>query len=346
MNKSLIRIACVAATAIAVSAQAQTSTVFSVTYNQPTNSIGTINLTSGSFAKIGSIGRSNINDIAWCPTNGVLYGISNQTVLVKFNQTNGAMTQVASLSQSVLTLAFSTNGVLFAGSATKLYTVTIATGKANPVGDYGSPHNLNKAGQNIRFASDGHLYLSNTGTNTDIYQVSTSVGTATWMGEAVGYPYLKLQNSGQTMYGVSQASGTNKLAKLLAFNLSSFVTGGTNSNGSVHQITVTLTGAGANFPANVDFTGGASSQSSNPPVVTTPTAPQLRSAGVQTSKVNQIVISWQSVTNQNYQLQCTTNIYGGVWTSVGSSVTGTGGMMSLTNNMTGVPKCFFRMASQ
>lgn len=344
MKKLLIWIACALAAVVAAPVSAQTNTVFAVSYNQPTNSFGTINLTTGSFTKIHSIGRSNINDIAWCPTNGVLYGISNQSVLIKFNQTNGAITQVASLSQSVSSLAFRTNGALFAASATKLFTINIATGKTTPVGDYGSPHNLNKAGQNIRFAADGNLYVSNTSTNTDIYRVNISSGSATWMGEAVGYPYLKLQNSGQTLYGVSQASGTSKSAKLVTFNLASFVTGGTNSNGSVHKITVTLTGAGAYFPANIDFTGGTVQVSV--PTVTTVAAPHLGCACFHTSKTHQVVISWLSVSNQTYQLQSTTNLFGGVWTSSGSSVTGTGGTLSVTNNMTGIPKCFFRMASQ
>lgn len=345
MIKTLPFIASVAAAALASSAQAQSNVVFAVNNNQPTGSFGTINLSTGSFNQIATIGSSNINDIAYCPTNGILYGISNQTVLVKFNQTNGTITQVAPLSQNVLSLVFRpADGALFAASATKLFTVNLATGKTTPVGGYGNPHNLNKAGQNIRFASDGNLYTSNTSTNTDIYQIDPASGSATWMGEVVGYPYLKLQNSGQTMYGVSQANVTNKHAELLSFNLASFVAGGINTNGSTHQITVTLTGSGTNFPANFDFTGSGLQPDGK--TITTATAPQLCCAGFRASGANQCVISWQSVSNQPYQLQYTTNIFGGTWMTLGASMTGTGGMMAVTNNMNGVSQCFFRMESQ
>ena len=78
------------------------------------------------------------------------------------------------------------------------------------------------------------------------------------MGEAVGFPYLMLQNASSNMYGVfiNLGSGaSNATPELASFNLSSFVNGGTNANGSTHQITITLVGAGTNFPANFNFSG-------------------------------------------------------------------------------------------
>ena len=120
-----------------------------------------------------------------------------------------------------------------------------------------TPSNLGTTGQNIRFAQDGNLYVSNTSTNTDIYRINTTNGAATWMGEAVGYPYLMLENASSNMYGVfiNLGSATNPYPKLATFDLSSFVVGGTNANGSTHQITVNLVGAGTNFPANFNFSG-------------------------------------------------------------------------------------------
>ena len=149
------------------------------------------------------------------------------------------------------------DGALFGATQSKLYTINPANGTATSVGSYGSPRNLGTTGQNIRFAQDGNLYVSNTSTNTDIYRISTSTGAATWMGEAVGYPYLMLQNGSQYMYGVfvNLGTGTDSYPELANFDLTSFVAGGTNADGSTHQISLTLVGAGTNFPANVVFSG-------------------------------------------------------------------------------------------
>ena len=72
---------------LAMSARAQSNVVYAVEYKQSTNRFGTIDLLSGNFTKISSIGSALINDIAYCPTNGTLYGISNTSALVSFNIT-------------------------------------------------------------------------------------------------------------------------------------------------------------------------------------------------------------------------------------------------------------------
>ena len=124
------------------------------------------------------------------------------------------------------------------------------------VGSFGNPYNLNLA-QNIRFDADGNLYLSNTSGNTDIYRVNTDTGNATFVGEATGYSDLVLENGSQYMYGVSIPSINGAAAPpvLVSFDLSSFVDGGTNADGSIHQISVTMVGAGNQFPINFNFSG-------------------------------------------------------------------------------------------
>jgi hypothetical protein len=280
MNKSwmlMIAGALLVADGLATPARAQGNVVYAAEYNQPTNHFGTINLLNGNFVKIASIGSAKINDIAYCPTNGVLYGISNSAVLVTFNMTNGAITKVANLStNNIESLAFRpSDGKLFGATQSKLYTINPVSGTATSVGSYGSPNNLNSAGQNIRFAQDGNLYVSNTSTNTDIYRLNTTNGSATWMGEAVGYPYLMLMNASSNMYGVfvNLGNGSNSYPELASFNLSSFVTGGTNANGSTHQIALNLVGAGTNFPANVVFSGNVPQPVTNLTVTVSATGP-------------------------------------------------------------------------
>src|SRR5579862_2129259 len=128
MNKSSMLVilgALLVADSLAPSARAQSNVVYAAEYNQSTNHFGTINLLNGNFTRIASIGSVKINDIAYCPTNGVLYGISNSTALVTFNKTNGAITKVANLSvNSIESLAFRpSDGKLFGATQSKLYTI-------------------------------------------------------------------------------------------------------------------------------------------------------------------------------------------------------------------------------
>ena len=69
--------ALLAAVSLAMPARAQSNLVYACEYNLTTNRFGTIDLLSGNFTKISSIGSVLINDIAYCPTNGTMYGISN-----------------------------------------------------------------------------------------------------------------------------------------------------------------------------------------------------------------------------------------------------------------------------
>jgi len=257
--KFILVVAILAASGFGSIARADSNAVYAVEYNQSTNRFGTVNLLNGNFTKIASIGSARINDIAYCPTNGLVYGISNSSALMVFNVTNGTMTKIANLSANGLeSLAFRySDGALFAATKSALYTLNPANGTATSVGNYGTPKNLN-TGQNIRFAQDGNLYLSNTSTNTDIYRINTRTGAATWMGEAVGYPYLILENTSSNMYGVfiNLGSGGNT-PELVTFNLNGFVNGGTNANGTTNLIVPTLVGGGTNFPPNFNFSGNA-----------------------------------------------------------------------------------------
>jgi hypothetical protein len=255
-----------ATVSLAMSARAQSNmqsnVVYACEFNQSPNRFGTINLSNAVFTLITNIGGTLINDLAYCPTNGVLYGILNSTTLVTFNETNGFMTSIANFSVSgIETLAFRySDGSLFGATQSALYTIDPTTGVATLVGPFGSPPNLAANGQNIRFAQDGNLYVSitSTTTNTDIYRINTTNGVATWMGEAVGLPDLCLQNGGMNMFGVyvNLGNGYTQPIQLATFNLNSFVVGGTNADGSTHHITIVPVGAGTNFPPNFNFSGG------------------------------------------------------------------------------------------
>ena len=315
--------ALLAAGSLAISARAQSSVVvYAAEYNQSTNLFGTVNLLNGTFTRISSYGTTVINDIAYCPTNGALYAISNTTALITFNSTNGTIARIANFSVSgIESLAFRPgDSALFGATSSKLYTINTTNGTATLVGSYGTPKNLN-TGQNIRFAQDGNLYVSNTSTNTDIYRVSTTTGAATWMGEAIGYPYLTLENASSNMYGVfiNLGSVTNPIPELATLNLSSFVVGGTNADGSTHQITLNLVGAGTNFPANYNFSGNVLQAITNLTVPVSATALSNQTAVVGNNVVFSTVASG-------------TGPYNYAWSKNGTAVIGqTNNSLTLTN---------------
>ncbi len=297
-----------AAGSLAMSARAQNN-VYAVEFNTGDNGFGIINLMNGDFTEISDLGSTLYNDIAYAP-DGTLYGLANNGAsLVTFDPTSGAVTPVASMDVPGLeSIAFDpSDGVLFGAAQNGLYTIDPTTGASTFIGSFGDPYNLNLA-QNIRFDSDGNLYLSNTGDNTDIYQVNTDTGAATFEGEVEGYSDLVLENGSQYMYGVSIPSinGADAAPVLVSFNLSSFVNGGTNADGSINQISVTMVGSGADFPVNFNFSGNVP----NPLPVNIPDACEV---SIVSQPDGTMAITLLGSTNQTYVIEASFDMHN--WTS-------------------------------
>lgn len=77
--------------------------------------------------------------------------------------------------------------------------------------------------------------------------------------------------------------------------------------------------------------------------LTVVSAPQLNSTCSSVGGNNQFVMSWSTLSNQNYQVQYTASLNAPAWTPCGSPVTGTGNTVVVTNNMGAMPQCFFRL---
>ncbi len=326
-----------AAGSLTLSARAQND-VYAVEFNTGDNGFGIINLMNGSFTQISDLGSTLYNDIAYAP-DGTLYGLANNGAsLVTFDSTTGDVTPVASLGGSgIESIAFNpNNGMLFGASESGLYTIDPTTGQTSYVGDFGNPYGCN-LWQNIRFDSDGNLYLSNTGdsTGTDIYQVNTDTGAATFEGEVEGYSDLILENGSQYMYGVSIPSinGADAAPVLVSFDLGSFVNGGTNADGSINQISVTMVGSGADFPVNFNFSGNVPNPlPANIPdaitisITTTPDGPAITLSGN---------------TNQTYVLEASFDMHN--WTSLSTNLTDANGLFTYVDtDATNYPSRFYR----
>ena len=308
----------------AMSARAQSNVVYAVEFNTSNNRFGTINLMNGTFTEISSLGGTLYNDIAYA-SDGTLYGLANNGAsLVTFDSTSGAVTPVAPLSASgIESIAYAPDGTLFGAAPSGLYTINPTTGASAFIGSFGNPYNLNLA-QNIRFDSDGNLYLSNTSDNTDIYQVNTNNGSATFVGEATGYANLMLMNGSQYMYGVSIPSinGANAAPVLVSFDLSSFVNGGTNADGSIHQISVTMVGAGGDFLVNFIFSGNVP----NPLLANIPDAYTISIAATPDGPA----ITLSGSTNQTYVIEASFDMHN--WTSISTNVTDVNGLFTFVDS--------------
>jgi len=308
----------------AMSARAQSNVVYAVEFNTSNNRFGTINLMNGTFTEISSLGGTLYNDIAYAP-DGTLYGLANNGAsLVTFDSTSGAVTPVAPLSApGIESIAYAPDGTLFGAAPSGLYTINPTTGASAFIGSFGNPYNLNLA-QNIRFDSDGNLYLSNTSDNTDIYQVNTNNGSATFVGEATGYANLMLMNGSQYMYGVSIPSinGANAAPVLVSFDLSSFVNGGTNADGSIHQISVTMVGAGGDFLVNFIFSGNVP----NPLLANIPDAYTISIAATPDGPA----ITLSGNTNQTYVIEASFDMHN--WTTISTNVTDVNGLFTFVDS--------------
>ena len=326
-----------AAGSLAMSAQAQNN-VYAVEFNTGNNRFGIINLMNGSFTEIASLGGTLYNDIAYAP-DGSLFGLANNgSSLVTFDPTTGDVTTVAALNISgVESIAFRpSDGMLFGATGNGLCTIDPLTGQATYIGNYGNPYGFNLA-QNIRFDSDGNLYLSNTSDNTDLYRVSTDDGSATFVGEVTGYSNLILENGSQYMYGVSIPSinGADAAPVLVAFDLNSFVDGGTNADGSIHQISVTMVGAGADFPVNFNFSG-------NVPNAIPANIPDASTVSIAAQPDGSMAITLLGSTNQTYVLQASLDMQN--WTSISTNAASTNTFTVTDSAATNFSARFYRLA--
>jgi hypothetical protein len=333
INKAVLGV--LVAGSLAMSARAQNN-VYAVEFNTGDNGFGIINLMNGDFTEISDLGSTLYNDIAYAP-DGTLYGLANNgAFLVTFDSSSGAVTPVASMNVPGLeSIAFDpSDGTLFGAAQNGLYTIDPITGASSFVGSFGSPYNLNLA-QNIHFDSDGNLYLSNTGDNTDIYRVNTDTGNATFEGEVEGYSDLVLENGSQYMYGVSIPSinGADAAPVLVSFDLGSFVNGGTNADGSIHQISVTMVGSGADFPVNFNFSG-------NVPNPLPPNIPDAITISIAATPDGP-AITLSGNTNQIYIIEASFDMHN--WTSISTNTTDSNGLFSFVDSdATNYPSRFYR----
>jgi len=226
-------------------------------FNQANNFFGVFDLLTGNFSQLGSEGSTLFNDIAAAP-GGTLYGIVSSASLVTLNPANGSITKSLSFNVSgIESLAVAPNGALYGATQSALYTIDPSDGQASLVGNFNNSL-LGGSGQNIRFGVNGNLYDTDGGgsaLNTDLFQISLLNGAASTVGVIPNIPGVCLANAGQIMYGVGiqLGSASTVLPELIGIDLGSIPPGGTNADGSLAHLGVTV--VANSFLNNYNFSG-------------------------------------------------------------------------------------------
>ena len=166
--------------------------------------------------------------------------------------------------------------------------------------------------------------------------LGTDTGSATFVGEVTGYANLILENGSQYMYGVSIPSinGADAQPVLVSFDLGSFVDGGTNADGSIHQISVTMVGAGGQFPVNFNFSGNVP----NPLPVNIPNASTV---SITAQPDGNPIITLSGSPDQTYVLQASADMH--TWTSLSTNLTDAAGIFTYVDtDAQNYPSRFYR----
>jgi hypothetical protein len=149
---------------------------------------------------------------------------------------------------------------------------------------------------------------------------------------------------GQTLTFTASATDSDQPPQTLTFTLGLGAPAGANitANG---QFTWTPTNAPATNSINIVVTdnGTPNLSATQSFAVTVNPPPQLTGAAI---SGNQFTLGWQTVAGQNYQIEYKDNLAAPSWILLGNSVMGTGGFISVTNDIRLSTQRFFRIIVQ
>jgi hypothetical protein len=109
---------------------------------------------------------------------------------------------------------------------------------------------------------------------------------------------------------------------LVSFDLSSFVDGGTNADGSIHQITVNMVGSGDQFPINFNFSG-------NVPDPLPSNIPNASTVSIALQPDGNPAVTLSGAPDQQYVLQASFDMHS--WTSLSTNTTDEKGLFTFVD---------------
>jgi hypothetical protein len=169
-----------------------------IAYMITTNQFGTIDLSTGVFTDIGSLGQllSGLGDVG-----GNLYGgVDVGDTLYEVNQATGALTAVGTGSITYAAFGSTLSGLYAFGvwdGSRDLYSINPATGAATLIGPTGVSKNAISVGMS---SGSGALYFTN---DSDLYSLNTTTGAATLIGNTGVSAFGALVSEGGVLYGGS-----------------------------------------------------------------------------------------------------------------------------------------------
>jgi hypothetical protein len=111
------------------------------------------------------------------------------------------------------------------------------------------------------------------------------------------------------------------------------VDGGTNADGSIHQIAVTMVGSGGDFPINFNFSGNVP----NPLPANIPDASTVSIAATPDGPA----ITLSGSPDQTYVLEASFDMHN--WTAISTNLTDANGLFTFVDsNATSFPSRFYR----
>ena len=188
-------------------------------------------------------------------------------------------------------------------------------------------------------------YTINDGNNGNNYTVNT-VGNANNFVNSAGVitpATLTVMADNKTkIYGQANPS--------LTASYNGFV-GGENANVLVSPVVLNTTATTTSDAGKYPITAGGAAAANYTIQYVNGTlqvfsAPQLAGANVSMNGTEQFIVSWPTIAGQTYQLEYTTDLSTAKWTPLGTPFAGTDGIVSVTNSMSGIPQCFFRVEVQ
>jgi hypothetical protein len=356
----------------AAKAATATTTPTGLTVSFTYNGSATIPTAAGSYTVVGTINDANYQGSATGTL--VIDKASAAVTLGSLSQTydGTAKAATAGTTPSGLTVALTYNGSVNAPTNAGSYTVIGTINDANYQGSATNTLVIAQAPDEIVFGSLNQTYngtakpvtasttptgltvsftyngSANAPTNAGSYTVIGMVNDANYQGSAtntlvINKAVLTVTADNKTkLYGMSNP--------LLTASYDGFV-GGENASVLLSPVVLnttatTMCGVG-NYPITASDAAAANyTIQYMDGILQVVASPQLTGANVSVNGKQQFVVSWQTFTNQTYQLECTVNLTGATWAPVGGPAAGTGTMVSVTNSISVSPQCFFRVQVQ
>jgi hypothetical protein len=168
-------VACVAATLLPFTLSSSRANVLA--YETSFSSFGIVDLTTGQFTLLGSIGGQSYAGLG--NFGGNLYaGINTQTNFYQVNPANGSLTFIGDSGVSIVATGSTTGGVYELGFDSNLYSVNLTNGALTLIGNTGlpivSPTGMSANGPNLYINSQSNLYLMDLTTGAASLVGSTS----------------------------------------------------------------------------------------------------------------------------------------------------------------------------